>query len=83
MFCTQALNIFLILLGANNPKIRSMTLQMNIASAQSKVRCCTVSKLLQKQHLSLPCQFLLTKLSLVSIASLYNNHMKTLIFNGN
>jgi hypothetical protein len=32
-------------------------------------------------HLIL-CQFLLTKLSLVSITSLYSSHKKTLIFNG-
>jgi hypothetical protein len=34
MFCTQDPNIFLKLLGVPNPKIRSMTLQMNLASAQ-------------------------------------------------
>jgi hypothetical protein len=42
-----------------------------------------ISLLLQELHISFLYQFLLTKLTLVSIASLYSSHKNTLIFNGN
>jgi hypothetical protein len=82
ILCIHPPNTCLILVGVDSPKVIYMTLQINLASAQSNNKCCIVSRLLQKQHLTFSCQFLLTKLSLVSIASLYNNQIKTLIFTG-
>jgi hypothetical protein len=43
MPCTQALNICLMLLGGANPETKCTTLHINLASAQSKKRCCMVS----------------------------------------
>jgi hypothetical protein len=67
---TQAPNMCLILLGGANPATKWIIVHIYIASTQSKKRCWVVSLLLQKIHISFSCQFLLTKLSLVSIASL-------------
>jgi hypothetical protein len=48
-----------------------------------KDKCCIVPLLLQKQLLSVPCQFLLIKLSLVGIISLNKNHRNIFTFSGN
>jgi hypothetical protein len=45
-------------------------------------RCWTVSFWSQKQHFSVPCHFLLIKLSFVNRTLLFKNHIKTLIFSG-
>jgi hypothetical protein len=48
-----------------------------------KDKCCIVPLLLQKQLFSVPCQFLLIKLSLVEIISLNKNHRNIFTFSGN
>jgi hypothetical protein len=70
ILCTHPPNTCLILVGVESPKVICITLQINLTSAQSKNKYWIVSRLSQKQHLTFPCQFRLTKLSLVSIASL-------------
>ena len=47
-----------------------------------KKRCWIVSSLEQKQHNLLPFQFILIKLSLVTITSLFRYHINILIFKG-
>jgi hypothetical protein len=79
---TQPPNMCLMLLGGGKPETKWITLHINLVRTHSKKRCCMVSWLLQKLHISFLCQFLLTKLFLVSITFLYNSHKKTLIFKG-
>jgi hypothetical protein len=82
IFCIHSPYTCLMFREADKPNAICINLQRNLAIAQSKNKCCMISKLLQKQHNIFLCQFLLTKLSWVRIASLYSNHRKTLIFNG-
>jgi hypothetical protein len=55
---------------------------MNDAYKQLKNRCFIVSGLLQKQHILLPYQCLLAKLSFVNVTPLLRHHIKILIFKG-
>ena len=54
----------------------------NFASGHSRKRCLIISLWSQKQHLELPMQLLLSKLSLVKMTPLWANNMKILIQSG-
>jgi hypothetical protein len=82
IFRIQVPNMWFMLEGDCRPKLMYSTLQVNFARSQSMKRCCIVSLLWQKQHVAAPCQFLLSKLSLVNITFLYNSHRNTLTFSG-
>jgi hypothetical protein len=55
IFYIQSPYTCLMFRGADKPNINCITLQRNLASAQSKNKCCVVSELLQKQHKIFPC----------------------------
>jgi hypothetical protein len=68
--------------GDLNPVLICSNHQMNDAYKQPKNKCFIVSGLLQKQHILLPFQCLLAKLSFVKVTPLLRYHIKKLIFKG-
>ena len=75
-------NMLKILCGFGTPRAKKITPQTIRANRQSKNRCLIVSISWQKQHVLLPCQLRLAKLSFVKMTPLLRYHKKTLFFRG-
>ena len=71
-----------MLLGVFMLKVIYIDRHNSFARGHSRKRCFTDSLWSQKQHLVLPTQFLLVRLSLVRITPLWTNHIKILIRSG-
>jgi hypothetical protein len=78
----QLPNILETLEGLEMPKAKCIKLQTMWAKRQLKNKCLIVSDSGQKQHVKLPFQLRLARLSLVRITPLLEYHRKTLIFKG-
>ena len=74
--CSQEPNKSAKLEGGWIPKVICTIFQTKHAKWQSKNRCWIVSTELQRQHLTLPYQFLLAKLSFVRVNPFFKYHIK-------